>query len=89
MKSSSLHSKPPSDKSMLALTEGILSALKHLYSLGLNHLDIRPANILEQNKESLNMTYKLLFTNYTVDAVIQLKNLDTSLESYYLSTSQL
>lgn len=89
MKSSSLHNKPPSDRSLCALVEGIQSALKHLYSLGLNHLDIRPANILEQNKDALNVNYKLLFTNYTVDAVIQLKNLDTNLESYYLSTSQL
>jgi serine/threonine protein kinase len=79
MKSSSLHSKPPSDRSLWALVEGIQSALKHLYSLGLNHLDMRPANILEQNKEALDINYKLLFTNYTVDAVIQLKNLDTNL----------
>lgn len=79
MKASSLHNKPPSDKAMWCLVESIQSALKHLYGLGLNHLDIRPANILEQNKDALDMTYKLLFTNYTVDAVIQLKNLETSI----------
>jgi serine/threonine protein kinase len=79
MKSATLHGKAMSDKALCCLVECMLQALKHLYSLGLSHLDLRPANILEQNKDSLNMCYKLLFTNYTVDAVIQLKNLDTNI----------
>jgi restriction endonuclease Mrr len=35
------------------------------------------------------MSYKLFYTNYTVDAVVQIKSLDVSVEGYYLSTQQL
>lgn len=74
---------------MTTFIENMTDALKFLEELGLNHLDIKPSNILEQNKDSLNMRYKLFYTNYTVDAVIQIKSLDTNVEEYCLSEYQL
>lgn len=89
VRTSSVHGKPLSEKSLLTFIEHMVNALQYLSQLQLNHLDIKPSNILKQNKDMLDMGYKLFYTNYTVDAVVQIKSLDVSVEGYYLSTQQL